>query len=90
MVGVLHLDWIVEPDDIKAGLINDLPAILSIVQSQYSNAQLCDKFLKMNCAAQKRVVNKVKCAGKLSIDFATIATLAFLKSHSLRSIVSKN
>jgi hypothetical protein len=62
MVGVLHLDWIVEPADIKEGLITDLPQMLAIVQSQYDANALCDKFLKMECAVQKSVSkNHIKC-----------------------------
>jgi hypothetical protein len=63
MVGVLHLDWIVEPADIKAGLITDLPQILAIVKNQYTKEQLCDKLLKMTCSKERRVVNKAKCTG---------------------------
>jgi hypothetical protein len=61
MVGILHLDWIVEPADIKEGLITDLPQMLAIVQSQYDAIALCGKFLTMECAVQKRVSNLYKC-----------------------------
>ena len=61
MVGVLHLDWIVKPADIKQGLITDLPQVLAIVESQYTTKQLCDKLLKFTCAEQKRVTKIAKC-----------------------------
>eukprot|EP00980_Cylindrotheca_fusiformis_P015255 scaffold4243_cov126-Cylindrotheca_fusiformis.AAC.1 len=61
MVGVLNLDWVVEPDDIKNGLITDMPSIIAIVHSVYSHRELCDVFLKMECAKQKNVVKISKC-----------------------------
>ena len=61
MVGVLNLDWVVDPGAIKTGLINDLPSILQIVEGLYTTEQVCDKFLKMDCAHQKRVANIAKC-----------------------------
>jgi hypothetical protein len=61
MVGVLHMDWIVEPEEIKQGLMNDLPKIVEIVESLYTPEELCDKLLNMDCDSQRRVDNKVKC-----------------------------
>lgn len=61
MVGVLHLDWIVDPDAIKEGIVTDLPSIIAIIQSLYSSEELCDKMLKMECSTQKRVTKIAKC-----------------------------
>lgn len=61
MVGVLHLDWIVDPAEIKEGVITDLPALIEIVKSLYTSEQLCDKLLHMECATQRRVTNIAKC-----------------------------
>ena len=61
MVGVLHLDWVVEPDEIKQGVINDLPSIIAVVESLYSSEELCDKLLKMDCATEKRIAKIAKC-----------------------------
>jgi hypothetical protein len=61
MVGVLHLDWLVDPGAIKAGIIADLPALLAIVQSQYNSTELCDKLLKITCGTQRRVTKIAKC-----------------------------
>eukprot|EP00339_Tiarina_fusa_P004821 CAMPEP_0117041188 /NCGR_PEP_ID=MMETSP0472-20121206/28791_1 /TAXON_ID=693140 ORGANISM="Tiarina fusus, Strain LIS" /NCGR_SAMPLE_ID=MMETSP0472 /ASSEMBLY_ACC=CAM_ASM_000603 /LENGTH=511 /DNA_ID=CAMNT_0004752153 /DNA_START=131 /DNA_END=1662 /DNA_ORIENTATION=- len=61
MVGVLHLDWVVEPDAIKAGVVDDMPQLLEIVQSLYTADSLCDTLLKMTCADQKRVTKISKC-----------------------------
>ena len=61
MVGVLNLDWVVDPGAIKDGLINDLPSILKILEGLYTTEDACNKLLKMNCATEKRVVNKTKC-----------------------------
>ena len=61
MVGVLHLDWIVKPDDIKAGVVDDMPELLEILNSLYSTNELCDKFLKITCDDQKRLDRVTKC-----------------------------
>jgi len=61
MVGVLNLDWVVDPGAIKDGLLNDLPSLLQIVETLYTTDQACDKFLKMDCVHQKRVAKIAKC-----------------------------
>ena len=61
MVGVLHLDWVVKPNDIKAGIIKDMPALLEIVHSVYTEKSLCDKLLGMKCDKQKGVAKITKC-----------------------------
>jgi len=61
MVGVLNLDWVVDPGAIKDGLVNDLPSILQIIETLYTSGEVCDRFLKMDCDNQKRVANIAKC-----------------------------
>ena len=61
MVGVLNLDWIVDPGAIKDGVINDLPTILEITKTLVTPEQVCDNLLKMDCATQKRVAKIAKC-----------------------------
>ncbi|KAL3909340.1 MAG: hypothetical protein SGILL_008124 [Bacillariaceae sp.] len=71
MVGVLHLDWIVEPEEIKQGLMDNLPSIVEIIETLYTAEEVCDKLLKMDCATQRRIDNKAKCkACKLTIGEA--------------------
>ena len=61
MVGVLNLDWEVDPEEIKTGLVAELPDILTIIKSIYTTEELCDKLLTMDCANQKRVTHIAKC-----------------------------
>ena len=61
MVGVLHLDWTVDPDAIKNGVIDDLPLIMTLTKSVYSYWDLCDKLLKMDCHKEKRIDKLGKC-----------------------------
>ncbi|CAJ1949719.1 unnamed protein product [Cylindrotheca closterium] len=61
MVGVLHLDWIVVPQDIKEGVITDLPQIIEVTKSLYDHRQLCDKLLKLQCGHEKNLIKKTKC-----------------------------
>jgi len=62
MVGVLNLDWDVNPDDIKIGIIEHLPTLLQLVESQYDETQLCDKFLKKKCEKARNTHTKAKCS----------------------------
>lgn len=61
MVGVLHLDWVVDPAEIKQGVVNDLPALIQVVQSLYTPEELCDRLLQVECATQRRVTKIAKC-----------------------------
>lgn len=61
MVGVLNLDWIVDPAAIQKGVIEDLPAILEIVESQYDENGLCNKLLKLHCEHAKKATTRAKC-----------------------------
>jgi hypothetical protein len=61
MVAVLHLDWEVDPDAIKDGVIAELPAILAIVESVTTTENLCNQMLKMTCHNEKRVDKILKC-----------------------------
>ena len=46
MVGVLHLDWMVDPDAIRAGVLDHLPFLLRVVKSLYSASDICTMLLK--------------------------------------------
>mmetsp|Transcript_14177 Transcript_14177/g.30940 ORF Transcript_14177/g.30940 Transcript_14177/m.30940 type:complete len:729 (+) Transcript_14177:215-2401(+) len=46
MVGVLDLDWTVDPTAIREGLINNLPFCLRVVKSLYSASDVCTILLK--------------------------------------------
>jgi len=61
MVGVLNLDWVVDPFMIKEGLINDLPSLLGIIETLYTPNDVCDMALKLHCAHENRVANIAKC-----------------------------
>lgn len=61
MVGVLHIDWIVEPTAIKNGVAQNLPAMLRLVHSQWSAVDLCSNFLHYNCQHPAKSIRRVKC-----------------------------
>eukprot|EP00934_Nitzschia_sp_Nitz4_P008482 Nitzschia sp. Nitz4//scaffold145_size56662//44435//46408//NITZ4_006564-RA/size56662-processed-gene-0.20-mRNA-1//1//CDS//3329536598//8472//frame0 len=61
MVGVLNLDWVVDPEAIKQGIIADLPSLIQLVHSQYDETQLCDKLLKTSCESAKKASTRTKC-----------------------------
>jgi len=49
MVGVLHIDWNVDPEAIRLGVKDHLPFLLGLVKSQFTNEELCSKLLKTDC-----------------------------------------
>ena len=49
MVGVLHLDWVVDPVATKAGLINDLPYVLKLIKTLYTASDVCSLAMKIDC-----------------------------------------
>lgn len=49
MVGVLHIDWVVDPDAIRLGVSKHLPFLLQLLTSQFPPKVLCTKLLKYSC-----------------------------------------
>uniref|UniRef100_A0A7S3KVC1 Paraquat-inducible protein A n=1 Tax=Amphora coffeiformis TaxID=265554 RepID=A0A7S3KVC1_9STRA len=49
MVGVLHLDWVVDPVATKAGLESDLPYVLKLINSLYTASDICTMGMKVDC-----------------------------------------
>jgi len=66
MVGVLHIDWYVDPGAIKTGLSNNLAEMLDLVKTQWTAVDLCSHFLDLNCAHPSKFNRKVKCEACIS------------------------
>mmetsp|Transcript_32704 Transcript_32704/g.49288 ORF Transcript_32704/g.49288 Transcript_32704/m.49288 type:complete len:669 (+) Transcript_32704:187-2193(+) len=49
MVGVLHIDWVVDPEAIRKGVSKHLPFLLQLLTSQFPPKELCTKLLKYDC-----------------------------------------
>ena len=49
MVGVLHLDWVVDPVASKAGLVNNMPYVLKLIESLYTASDICTLAMKVDC-----------------------------------------
>jgi len=62
MIGVLNLDLYLNPENIKEGLIQQMPAAISIAKSRYTADAVCDDALKMTCANETNWIHKGKCA----------------------------
>ncbi|KAL7563973.1 hypothetical protein ACA910_017585 [Epithemia clementina (nom. ined.)] len=55
MVGVLHLDWNVDPEAVRIGLVENLPFCLQVVKSLYSASDICTILLKdVDCHIQHK------------------------------------
>jgi hypothetical protein len=62
MVGVLHMDWFVDPDEIRRGVADHLPELLHLVQTQYHNATaLCTVLLTDDCNHPDSVSHHIQC-----------------------------
>lgn len=63
MVGVLHLDWDIDPDAIQVGVLRELPNLVGIMKELYSDRQqVCTTLLKFSCnSSQKNLLKKGKC-----------------------------
>jgi len=67
MVGVLNLDWEVDPDAIKHGVMTELPTIIEITKGNYNTAELCSLLLKYKCDRHTRMDKKIKCGACQSL-----------------------
>eukprot|EP00545_Synedropsis_sp_CCMP1620_P013542 CAMPEP_0119005264 /NCGR_PEP_ID=MMETSP1176-20130426/1618_1 /TAXON_ID=265551 /ORGANISM="Synedropsis recta cf, Strain CCMP1620" /LENGTH=566 /DNA_ID=CAMNT_0006957053 /DNA_START=64 /DNA_END=1761 /DNA_ORIENTATION=+ len=61
MVGVLHIDWDVDPDAIRLGVANTLPQILKLLRTQYTGTDICTQLLKYDCIHPSKLARHVKC-----------------------------
>jgi len=61
MVGVLSLDFPVDPTTVQQGLIDDLPHLVPVIKSQISTSNLCSELLHIECLKTKAFLNKMKC-----------------------------
>jgi Paraquat-inducible protein A len=67
MVGVLNLDWQVDPAAIQSGLMTELPTVITLVKGVYKPAELCSLLLKYKCDYHTRIDRKVKCGACQSL-----------------------
>lgn len=62
MVGVLHIDWIVDPDEIRLGIADHLPEMLHLVQTQFNATELCTQLLSnTNCYHPDSIAHHISC-----------------------------
>lgn len=61
MVGVLHLDWHIVPEQILDGIIEELPILLPILRDMYTATDLCSRFLHKGCDDPHSLSTKTKC-----------------------------
>lgn len=61
MVGVLSLDFPVDPATVQKGLIDDLPHLVPVIKSQISTTNLCSELLHLECDKTKAFLNKMRC-----------------------------
>jgi hypothetical protein len=61
MVGVLNLNWVVDPTAIKNGFVYQVPLLIDILQHMYSVDDICTYMLHANCSAPPSTWTHAKC-----------------------------
>jgi len=62
LIAVLHLDWKVDPDEIRAGIENELPTILDYVQGKYpDDIDDCSQLMGYECGHGSLVIHYPAC-----------------------------
>jgi hypothetical protein len=83
MVGVLHLDWVVDPQATKDGLEENLPYVISLVHALYTASDLCTMALPFDCHVNQKNWSKwSQCKGcvafvKMAVDHPSTARSSF-------------
>jgi hypothetical protein len=66
MVGVLNLDWDVDPNQIKQGFSDQMPVVIHAIASLYSSDELCAHFLNYSCENPSKFNHKIRCTACLN------------------------
>lgn len=62
LIAVLHLDWVVHPDEIREGIEKELPTLLEYAHSKYPDeVQDCSDLLKYTCGKHALVIHYPAC-----------------------------
>ena len=61
MIGVLHLEWKVDPAAIKQGVLREMPLVTKLVHGMYSATSLCTKLLHYDCTSPHKFDHIAKC-----------------------------
>ena len=64
LIGVVHLDWDVDPAAVRDGLAAELPVLVGVARSLYpSYAGACAALLRLPCEKPDSLVHRTKCLG---------------------------
>ena len=67
MIGVLHLEWQVDPAEIKEGILRETHLVIQLVHGMYSATELCTELLQYDCTSPKKFSHITKCKGCRSL-----------------------
>ena len=62
MVGVLNLNWTMDPTAIKNGFVYQVPLLIDILQHLYSVDQVCSYLLHVDCSSPPSTWTHAKCS----------------------------
>jgi len=69
MVAVLNLNWHVDPEEIKSGIITEMPTLIKLISQMYTANDLCSKMLKYDCSHPKIIAHVTKCKACKSLVY---------------------
>jgi hypothetical protein len=61
MVGVLNLDWVMDPTLVKNGLVQQVPLLIDVVKHLYSVNDVCSYLLHVHCESPPSTWSHAKC-----------------------------
>ena len=61
LIGIVALDWQVDPAVVRDGLSTELPTLVLVAKSMYTSAEACTKMLGVDCAEPPSFIQRTKC-----------------------------
>ena len=61
LIGIVSLDWQVDPAVVRDGLSTELPTLVLVAKSMYSSTEACTKMLGVDCAEPPSFIQRTKC-----------------------------
>lgn len=61
LIGIVALDWQVDPAVVRDGLSTELPTLVLVAKSMYTSTEACTKMLGVDCAEPPSFIQRTKC-----------------------------
>ena len=61
LIGIVALDWTVDPAVVRDGLSAELPTLVLVAKSMYTSTEACTRMLGYDCGSPPSFLQKTKC-----------------------------